>query len=337
MKVIDVINWFNFAPGSQLMNDTYSELIFGKKVELNFHNIKEKYQTQLKLFELATSDGFVDKKIYAYYIFALIISNQTLLIKISEELNNDYNIEYYKNTFPEWELAIKEINDDLNKTLIRFLCYETFFKQIFNIKYDEKNFDVIREKIIPWMDLSETQAIQFVTLIFNPLFNGFFDFDKKNILVIKCVEMVCETFMVKEFPFPLFDTSPDREYKNHNSSFFDCVRPWVIYNSVIGKKVLGQELLDTWAGVIDTTIKQFTGLNKGYTIQAGKKAGEIANTAGDWYNQMKKEFRDLKNSLANAYQGTSDGFSSFTTALTYGGLALGGYLIYDLLTSNDRN
>ena len=337
MTTLEILQAYNYISPVKVPEDQLSELMFGKKIKLDFYNIKEKYQTQLKLFELAVSDGFVDKKIYAYYIFALIISNQTLLMKISEQLNNDYNVEYYKNTFPEWELAIKEINDDLNKTLIRFLCYETFFKQIFNIKYDEKDFDVIREKIVPWMDLSETQAAQFTTLLFNPLFNGFFDFDKKNILVIKCIEMVCETSMVEKFPFPLFDTSPEKKKKNHNSSFFDCVRPWVIYNSVIGKKALGQELLNSWSGIMDIIIKQFTGLNKGYTIQAGKKAGEIANTAGDWYNQMKKEFRDLKNSLANAYQGTSDGFSSFITAITYGGLALGGYLVYDLFTSNDRN
>jgi hypothetical protein len=341
MTPTDALKAFNLLSPVQVPEDRFTELMFGKKVPLDFYNIKEKYQTQLKLFELAVSDGFVDKKIYAYYIFALIIANQNLLLKISEEFNNDYNVEYYKNTFPEWELAIKEINDDLDNTLIRFLCYETFFKQIFNIKYDEKDFDAIREKIVPWMDLSETQTAQFVTLLFNPLFNGFFDFDKKNILVIKCIEMVCETFMVEKFPFPLFDTSPDREYKNHNSSFFDCVRPWVIYNSVINKRNLGQELLNSWSGVMDITIKQFTGINKGYTIKYGKGAGEsydkVKNTAGDFINQMKKEFQDLKDSLSNTYQGTKDSFDSFITAITYGGLALGGYLVYDLFTSNDRN
>ena len=124
MKAIEIINWFNFAPGSQLMNDTYSELIFGKKVELKLTNIKEKYETQLSLFNLAISEGFADKKIYAYYIYALIITNQNLLIQLLKEIDTDYNIEYYKNTFVEWQALIDEIKLDAEKTLNRFLCYE---------------------------------------------------------------------------------------------------------------------------------------------------------------------------------------------------------------------
>ena len=336
MKAIEIINWFNFAPGSQLMNDTYSELIFGKKVELKLTNIKEKYETQLSLFNLAISDGFADKKIYAYYIYALIITNQNLLIQLLKEIDTDYNIEYYKNTFVEWQALIDEIKLDAEKTLNRFLCYETFFKQLFDIKYDERNFDVIREKIVVFNKLSNEQKENFTKFIFRPLFDGFFDFNASNISVIKCIENNCETFIIKDFPYPVFDLSPDRKFPEHNVSVYDCIRPWIIYDSVTLKKVLGQDYLDSWAGTIDLVIKQFTGLNKGYTIKAGKKVEEITNTAGDWYDKMKKEFRDLKNSLSNAYQNTTSGFDSFITAITYGGIALGGYFVYDLLTSESK-
>jgi hypothetical protein len=354
MSIIDTINPLNILKTSKLNNDDLGKLLFGIDVKLEYRNILEIYNSQLFLLDLSMSEGFFDKKIYAYYLFGLIISQQLLLMKLIKEINTDKNIQYYKNTFPEWEVLINDLKDDVNNTLIRYLCYESLLKKIFDIKYDERDFNVIREKLVTFEELSELQVSQLLTWIIRPLFDGFFDLEIKNIFVmkcedascwieknisVKCKEASCENSLIKEFPIPLLMSKDqqDPQYKNHKQSIQDSIRPWVIYNTVVNKDKSGADHLTGVIGTIDSIISQLTGINKGYTIKAGKKAGEIANTAGDWYAQMRKEFRDLKNSLSNAYQGTTEGFSSFTTALTYGGLALGGYLVYDLFTSNNKD
>ncbi len=357
MSISSAFNPVALITGGALGGEQLGILLFGKDLDLNTTNLKEKYLTQISLLDFATTEGFFDKKIYAYYIFGLILAHQSLLIKLESELNNDKYIAYYANTFPEWKAIIDEIKLDVLKTLERFLCYESLFKKIFNIKYDERDFFIIREKIIVWQNLSELQANQLHEWLIKPLFDGFFDFNAKDISVIKCLNQICtqkykegygfieecseagcEVSIIKDFPLPLLMAKEiqEPEYSKHNQSLPDCIRPWALYNTLTDKKKLSLDLLDSWSGVLDSIIGDFTGINKGYTIKAGKKAGELANTAIDFYADMKKEFADLRASLANAYLETKNTFGGFKDALMIGGIGLGAFLLMNLLSSDSK-
>ena len=56
--------------------------VFGKSVEESISNISNTYKMQVKLLEYSLSDPFLNKKIYGYYLYSLIISQQEVVIKI---------------------------------------------------------------------------------------------------------------------------------------------------------------------------------------------------------------------------------------------------------------
>jgi len=319
--------------------------VFGKSVEESISNISNTYKMQVKLLEYSLSDPFLNKKIYGYYLYSLIISQQELLIKLEKQLKDDSYIEYYKNTTDEWEEIITEISADVNDTLKRYLCYETFFKNIFGIPYNEKDLDKIREKILPFDYLSEKQVNDLILYIINPLFNGWFDFTAQNINVLKCSKInildstknVCVTLVIKEFPIPQLAEPEQKEYPNHNESVFDSIRPWRLADLIISKKTLAKGFMDSFMGAVDTTIEQFTGIKKSYSIAGAKKAEELAGTAADWYDEMKNEFAKLRKSLSDAYNNTTSGFGDFVETLKIAAIAGGALLAFKLISGSDSN
>lgn len=319
--------------------------VFGKSVEESISNISNTYKMQVKLLEYSLSDPFLNKKIYGYYLYSLIISQQELLIKLEKQLKDDSYIEYYKNTTDEWEEIITEISADVNDTLKRYLCYETFFKNIFGIPYNEKDLDKIREKILPFDYLSEKQVNDLILYIINPLFNGWFDFTAQNINVLKCSKInildstknVCVTLVIKEFPIPQLAEPEQKEYPNHNESVFDSIRPWRLADLIISKKTLAKGFMDSFMGAVDTTIEQFTGIKKSYSIAGAKKAEELAGTAADWYDEMKNEFAKLRKSLSDAYNNTTSGFGDFVETLKIAAIAGGALLAFKLISGGDSN
>lgn len=319
--------------------------VFGKSVEESISNISNTYKMQVKLLEYSLSDPFLNKKIYGYYLYSLIVSQQELLIKLEKQLKEDSYIEYYKNTTDEWEEIITEISADVNDTLKRYLCYETFFKNIFGIPYNEKDLDKIREKILPFDYLSEKQVNDLILYIINPLFNGWFDFTAQNINVLKCSKInildstknVCVTLVIKEFPIPQLAEPEQKEYPNHNESVFDSIRPWRLADLIISKKTLAKGFMDSFMGAVDTTIEQFTGIKKSYSIAGAKKAEELAGTAADWYDEMKNEFAKLRKSLSDAYNNTTSGFGDFVETLKIAAIAGGALLAFKLISGGDSN
>lgn len=319
--------------------------VFGKTVEESISNISNTYKMQVKLLEYSLSDNFLDKKIYGYYLYSLITSQQELLIKLEKQLKEDSYIEYYKNTTEEWEEIITEISADVNDTLKRYLCYETFFKNIFGIKYDEKNLDNIREKILPFDMLSEKQLNDLILYIINPLFNGWFDFTATDIPVIKCSKVdilnstknICVTLVIKEFPIPQLAEPEQKEYPGHNEAVFDSIRPWRLADLIISKKSLAKGYVDSFMGAVDTTIEQFTGIKKSYSIQGAKKVEQLAGSAADWYDEMKKEFAELRKSLSDAYNNTTSGFGDFVETLKFVALAGIGIAIVSKFTDGNSN
>lgn len=319
--------------------------IFGEDVEPDLTNIKETYNLQIKLLELSLNDGFLDKKIYAYYLYALITSQTELLIKLEKDLSSNTYLQYYKNTFTEWEELLTEISADVNDTLKRYLCYETFFKDIFGISYKEKDLDVIREKIVPFNFLTEKQVNDLILYIINPLFNGFFDFIAKNISVLKCIKVnildpdknICSTIIIKEFPLPNFAKQDYKEFLDHNEAVFDCVRPWILSNTILLKKQLSKSYKDEWMGWIDASISQFTGIDANYKIKAGKKVEELKDTAADWYDEMKNEFQDMRNSLNDLYSGSKSGLEGFAEALKWSAVAGGVLLAISFINGSESS
>lgn len=319
--------------------------VFGKSVEESISNISNTYKMQVKLLEYSLSDPFLNKKIYGYYLYSLIVSQQELLIKLEKQLKEDSYIEYYKNTTDEWEEIITEISADVNDTLKRYLCYETFFKNIFGIPYNEKDLDKIREKILPFDYLSEKQVNDLILYIINPLFNGWFDFTAQNINVLKCSKInildstknVCVTLVIKEFPIPQLAEPEQKEYPNHNESVFDSIRPWRLADLIISKKTLAKGFMDSFMGAVDTTIEQFTGIKKSYSIAGAKKAEELAGTAADWYDEMKNEFAKLRKSLSDAYTNTTGSFGDFFETLKIGAVVGGALLAFKLFSGGDND
>ncbi len=319
--------------------------LFGEIVEPSISDITNTYKMQLKLLEYSLSDGFLDKKIYAYYLYSLIMGNQELLIRLEKDMASGSYIEYLKNTSKEWELEVTAIQADVADTLKRYLCYETFFKNIFGISYDEKDLDKIREKIVPFDYLTEKQLNDLILYIINPLFNGWFDFTAENINVLKCSKInilgseknICSSMVIAKFPLPALAIDPaDKLNPNHNEGHYDSVKPWILATIIINHKHLSKKWMDSWMGAVDKTVERFTGVKAGYVLKAGEKAEEIKNTAADWSNKMKQEFDALRKSLFDAYNNTTSGFESFLDALKIAAVAGGGLLLVNLL-SGDRN
>ncbi|MFI0427106.1 MAG: hypothetical protein ACH34V_09140 [Flavobacterium sp.] len=319
--------------------------LFGEIVEPSISDITNTYKMQLKLLEYSLSDGFLDKKIYAYYLYSLIMGNQELLIRLEKDMTSGSYIEYLKNTSKEWESIVTAIQADVADTLKRYLCYETFFKNIFGISYNEKDLDKIREKITPFDYLTENQLNDLILYIINPLFNGWFDFTAENINVLKCSKInilnseknVCSSMVIAKFPLPQLETDPaNKLWPNHNEAYFDSIKPWLLATVIINHKHLSKKWMDSWMGAVDKTVERFTGVKAGYVLKAGEKAEEIKNTAADWSNKMKKEFDALRKSLFDAYNNTTSGFESFLDALKIAAVAGGGLLLVNLL-SGDRN
>ncbi len=317
---------------------------FGETVEASISNVNDTYRMQLKLLQYSLSDGFLDKKIYGYYLYSLILSQQELLIKLEKQLAGSEYIEYFKNTSELWEEQIADLTADVNDTLKRYLCYATFFKDIFGIKYDETNLDNIREKILPFDMLSEKQLNDLILYIINPLFNGWFDFTAENINVIKCSKFnilnseknVCISIVIKQFPIPQLAEPSQKEYPNHNEATFDAIKPWRLADLIISKKSLAKGYMDSFMGAVDSTIEQFTGIKKSYSISGAKKAEDLANTAADWANNMKREFAELRRSLSDLYTNTTSGFGDFVETLKIAAIAGGALLAFKLFTG-DRN
>lgn len=317
---------------------------FGETVESSVSNVSNTYRMQLKLLQYSLSDGFLDKKIYGYYLYSLILSQQELLIKLEKQLASSEYIEYFKNTSELWEEQIADLTADVNDTLKRYLCYATFFKDIFGIKYDETNLDNIREKILPFDMLSEKQLNDLILYIINPLFNGWFDFTAENINVVKCSKFnilnseknVCVSIVIKQFPIPQLAEPDQKEYPDHNESVFDSIRPWRLADLLISKKSLAKGYMDSFMGAVDSTIEQFTGIKKSYSISGAKKAEDLANTAADWANNMKREFAELRRSLSDLYTNTTSGFGDFVETLKIAAIAGGALLAFKLFTG-DRN
>ncbi len=332
----------------------FARYFISEDFEADLTNIQEKWNSQVKLLELSLMEPFLDKKVYGYYLYGLIKSNQDLLIKLIAELNTDTYINYYKNTFVEWEVLIKQIKLETNNALDRYLVYESLFKKLFDIPYNEENFFVISEKIKPYWKLTQAEIDKLTLWIINPIFNGWYDFEMNDIQVLQCAfeetkeklswiekfqgsgviqpTYKCTPRIVKKFTPPL-----TTKINNRNEGPYDAVIPWVLFNTIISKKAESQELMNRWFGVYDAAISQLTGTNASYVAKGEKVAGDLKDSATDFYANMKKEFRDLKNSLSGAYTGAGEGIDAFTTALTYGGIALGGYFLYDLFISDFRN
>lgn len=315
-----------------LIGHKIDRAIFGEIVEPSVSDITNTYNMYLKLLEYSLSDGFLDKKIYAYYLYSLIMGNQEVLIRLEKDMTTGGYIEYLRNTSENWEEEVTAIQAEVVDTLKRYLCYETFFKNIFGIPYDEKNIDVIREKILPFDYLSEKQLNDLVLYIINPLFNGWFDFTAENINVLKCEKNVCSPMAIKEFPLPALENSPD-----HNRGYYDSLKPWLLATIIINHKQLSKKWMDSWMGAVDKTIERFTGVKAGYVLKAGEKAEKLANTAADWSNQMKQEFDALKKSLFGAYEGTRSGIESFFETLKIGAVVGGAILAFKLISGEGND
>ena len=320
--------------------------LFGEIVEPSISDITNTYNMQLKLLSYSLSDGFLDKKIYAYYLYSLIVSNQELLIRLEKDMTTGSYIEYLRNTSDEWESQVTAIQAEVNDALKRYLCYETFFKNIFGIKYDEKDLDKIREKILPFDYLSEKQLNDLILYIINPLFNGWFDFTFQNINVLKCSKInildseknICSPMVIKEFPLPVLEIDPaNKLWPNHNEAYFDSLKPWLLATIIINYKHVSKKWMDSWMGAIDKTVERFTGVKAGYVIKAGEGAEKLKNTAADWQDKMKKEFDALRKSLSDAYNNTTSGFGDFVETLKIAAIAGGALLAFKLISGSDSN
>lgn len=295
-------------------------------------NLKQSYILQTKLLQYSLSDVFLDKKIYAYYLYSLILSQQEVLINLKTQIESDSYIEYVQNTKKEWEENINFLKIKIESTLYRYLCYESLFKKIFSIPYDERNADIIREKIVPFDYLSELQFNQLNTWIINPLFNGWYDFEIKDIPVILCPEINfdnnngCQKFIIQSFPYPELA----KDEKGHFNGAYDVIMPLILKMALYAEKKLGKELMDEWFGFIDEGVSKLTGIKAGYTIKTGEKLEELKGTAADFYNNMRKEFRSFRNSLSNAYSNTSAGLSGFAEAMTIAGIGAAALLAYNV-------
>lgn len=306
--------------------------IFGEEVEpLPLPgSIEKSYDLQVMLLDYSLGDNFIDKKIYAYYLMSLILGHQQTLLKLKTQVESNGYIEYIKNTKPEWEQTIVFIKEQVNSTLYRYLCYESLMKNIFDIPYDEKNFEIIGEKFKTFDYLTELQFNKLLTWIINPIFNGWYDFEAKDIQVVSCPELVtnasnCTKFVVKSFPAPATILDPN----GHKSGAIDAIMPLSLENAIISEKKLGKELIDGWLGFVDVGIQQFTGIKAGYQIKTAEALNELAGTSADFYDNMRKEFRAFRTSLSSAYSNAGAGLSGFTEALTIAGIGLAAYFAYN--------
>lgn len=72
--------------------------LFGPDIESlpRKEEIDEFYSLQVALLDYSLSDLFLDKKIYAYYLYTLILAQQQSLMKLLEEVETDDYINYIK-------------------------------------------------------------------------------------------------------------------------------------------------------------------------------------------------------------------------------------------------
>lgn len=295
-------------------------------------NLTNTYKFLTQMFKFSISDTFKNKKVYGYYIYSLLSAQQNLLLALKKISEEDKFIEYYKNTIPDWESKVLDLRKDIDNTYIRYLCYETFFKNVYGIDFKEKNIDIIREKIIPFDKLSETQLNSLRLLVIDPLFNGFFDVDLKDILVLACyADKLCEIKIVSDFPLPPLAEVEKRKFPERRESIIDSIRPWLLYNSMVLTRELGRDLLNTWGGFIDSGISMFTGINQSYTIKAGKVGEDIKNTALDFMDDVKKGIKDLSSSLGRIPQNISSTSDALISTAKTIGIGVGALLVLKLL------
>lgn len=322
---------------------------FGEEVETipQSGDIEKAYNLQILLLNYSLSDPFLDKKIYAYYLFSLILSQQDVLIKLKNQIDSDSYIEYVTNTQEDWEETINFLKLEIDNALYRYLCYESLLKRIYGIPYDERDIDTIREKIVPFgtLDgeneyLSNIQFSQLETWIINPLFNGWYDFEIQDVPVILCPQIGwnkssdnCKKLVVKSFPAPATLKDPN----GHNSGVIDVISPIILKIRMLADKKLGKELMDGWLGFIDVGIQQFTGIKAGYMIKTGDDLEKLQGTAADFYNNMRKEFKSFRNSLSNAYSNTTAGLSGFADAMLITGVGVAALFAYNVLFSQSNS
>lgn len=310
-----------------------------EKIRLKPIDVKIIYKQLVSLFNYSLSDKFFNQKVYAYYIYGLILAQQAMLYNLIEVFDKDINLKKYKNTFPDWQERFETIKKDLLDTYARYVVYESLFKQIFGIPTNTRNVSVIKEKIPTFEYLTEKQLNEFITFLVNPLFKGIFTFEIENIEGVKCTDIpmtnkfVCKTVNVS-YPLPLMDE------EDPVKSIPDIIRPWYLYNCVALTKKLGADIFEGWGGLIDQALSDVTGIDKSFTLQGAKDAEDLKNTTFEYYDKVKKDLEDLQKQIKNQFLGfgtsSYESLNDIKLIMATGVGLLGVYVLYQIVFNRNN-
>jgi len=183
--------------------------------------------------------------------------------------------------------------------------------------------------------LSNEQAVMLTTWIINPLFNGWFDFEGKDIPVIKCYNIpyvekpICE-FFTTNFTKPLDIQEVIINDRKHFQSRFDVIRPWVLYNQAILDRKVTQNLLNSFAGAFDQVTSTISGKNKLYTVQIGENVENAAKKLNEWGGKIESEFNSLKREWNQMFSNLPSSGEFLSEGLMAAGAIIGVYLAYQM-------
>lgn len=297
-------------------------------------SVQKIYNRYLNMLNFSLSEPFESKRFYAYYLYAVILTNQTVLNNLIIYFETDENIEIYKNSLTEWEIEYKRILQDLKDCYIRYLAYESIFKSIFDIPYNTRDVTIIKSKIPTFDMLKEEQLNDLLTFIINPLFRGIYDFDIDTVNVLRCYtipvtnQTMCETFET-DFPMPALNS------ENPLKGIPDAIRPWYLYNSVRLKKQVANEFLSGFTGAMDKAISDITGYKKSWTLKSSQNLKNMAESAANWGSEIKQGVDDIGTDVRREWgmfkTSMSEGFEDIQTVMMYGVGALGLYLAYKVV------
>lgn len=296
--------------------------------------VQKIYDRYLTMLNFSLSETFETKKFYAYYIYTMILANQTLLNNIKIHFETNQNIEIYKNSFKDWENEYNQIKTDLENTYVRYLAYESIFKSIFGIPYNTRDITLIKSKIPAFDMLTKEQLDNLLTLIINPLFRGYYDFEIESVNVLRCYtipitnQTECETFKT-DFPMPVL--SEEDPFKGVP----DIIFPWYLYNAAASTKKIAYEFLDSFTGEVDIAISNITGYNQSWTLKKSQNMKNMAESAANWASNTKKDVENMGNDIKKEWgyfqQSVSEGLEDIEKMLMVGAGLVGLYVAYNIV------
>lgn len=300
----DIVNYLLYLPSAGSIKELTGEDLLPKYKPIYSIDVVKWYENIVFLYDSSKSDTLKNTRLYLYFIYVLILAQQTFLQKIKQELNTDWYIKYYKNTLNrEQELAI--LQNEVNLTIKRYQIYEAIFKSIFGIYYGTRQFSIIRESLPIYSEITEEQLTKLNNLIILPIFKGDYSFIKEKIEIpilnctvwhsIEWIPAVCTLDYISKFPY--------RKYGD--AKYPDLIYSFKLYNTVALDKKISMDMLYSFTGILDQNIQQITGLKlidsiknnpTNYTQKGINTAEEFVDAV---YNAGEKIIEKIKEAAAS--------------------------------------